>query len=158
MPSFNRRGFLQLLGAAGVTPLLPALPARAAVTTAGFSTSKALWAGIHAKSGSVSKFVSVARNMGLSGSAIQGVGTRSIGVRVAAAAVANPLPNVASAGKASLPSAVSSPTERLKAARNILRDFERGLTSEAGEEEPAADHDAALEHSAPQSGDWPVRD
>jgi hypothetical protein len=48
---------------------------------------------------------------------------------------------------------VSSPTERLKSSRNILRDFGRGLTRDAREEEPAADQGAAHKKSAPESGD-----
>jgi hypothetical protein len=86
LPEFNRRGFFQLLAAVGATTLVPALPARAVVTGGGASVSKMLWAGLYAHSGSAPKFVGVAKGMGLSYAAIQGVSARSVGVRVAAAA------------------------------------------------------------------------
>lgn len=91
MPRFNRRGFLQLASAAGVAPLLPALPSAVAAKAVGSSHAKALWAGIHAKSGSAAKFGTVARNMGLSNAAIQGVSAKSICVRVVIASTTNPV-------------------------------------------------------------------
>lgn len=131
MPNFNRRGFLQLLGAAGVAPLLPALPTRAMATTAGGSISKALWAGIYAKSGSVPKFAGVAQSMGLSNAAIQGVSARSVGVRVVLAAATNPIARTAVTGKATMRANASSQSEPWNAARNILRDVERATSTKA---------------------------
>jgi len=93
MATFNRRGFLQILGAAGAAPFLPALPGRAVAGARGVSTSKALWAGIYAKSGSVPQFLKVARGMGLSDAAIRGVGARSVGVRVSVAAAGHAGPS-----------------------------------------------------------------
>ena len=83
MPSFNRRGFLQLASAAGIAPLLPALPAPAVAATGKSAISKALWTSLYAQSGSASGFVNVAKGMGLSNSAIQGVSARSVGIKVA---------------------------------------------------------------------------
>ena len=138
MPNFNRRGFLYLLSAAGVAPLMPALPARAAAATASGSVSKALWASIYAKSGSASKFVGVARNMGLSNAAIQGVSARSVGVRVAVAAAANPITHTAGSHSAKGP----WQTKRLDMFRDVVRDTESAISIEADEEVEVADLDA----------------
>lgn len=86
MTTLNRRTLLQVLGGAAMSPYLRALPATAASKGAGVSASKALWASLYANSGSSAEFVSVARTMGLSNAAIQGVGGRTIGVRLALAA------------------------------------------------------------------------
>ena len=48
MPTLNRRGFLQSLSAAGVVPLLPALPAAAAAPV-GHSSIQYVWASYFAK-------------------------------------------------------------------------------------------------------------
>jgi hypothetical protein len=133
MPSFNRRGFLQLLGAAGLTPLLPSLPARAVATSASASTSKALWAGIYANSGSVPKFLSVARNMGLSNSAIQGVSARSVGVRVALTAATNPITKISGSSKTTWSSSTSPQADPLNAARDIMHKVKRALPVETAE-------------------------
>lgn len=142
MPSFNRRGFMQLMSAAVATPLLPSLPARAVAATASASTSKALWAGIYAKSGSVPKFLNVARNMGLSNAAIQGVSARSVGVRVAISAATSPISRIAGTGQATLPSPISSQAEQLKASRDIVHDIERALSIETDEAAATVDQDA----------------
>lgn len=127
MPNFNRRGFLQLIGAAAATPLLPALPGRAAV--AGASHSKALWAGIYAKSGSVPQFLAVARGMGLSDAAIRGVGARSVGVRVSVAAMGQSI-----SGSSRVQAASSG--EGLEGARALVRDLLK---------EPEEDIDTAVD-------------
>lgn len=92
MPSFNRRGFLQLASAAGIAPLLPALPAPAVAATGKSAISKALWTSLYAQSGSASGFVNIAKGMGLSNSAIQGVSARSVGIKVAINAATPSLP------------------------------------------------------------------
>ena len=88
MPDLNRRGFLQIAGAASVVPLLPALPARVAANS--LSPAKALWAGIYAKSGSAAKFAGVAQGMGLPPAAISGVSARAVGVRAVVGAINAP--------------------------------------------------------------------
>ncbi len=135
MPSFNRRGFLQLISTAAVTPFLPAMPTRAVAATASGSTSKALWAGIYAKSGSASKFVGVARNMGLSNAAIQGVSARSVGVRIALAAAA--------------PSAPAQGTGNLS--RDIIRKIEDHLTTESDMEEGLVEDDSETASDLPDT-------
>ena len=142
MPSFNRRGFLQLLSAAGAAPLMPALPAGAVSASAKTSVSKALWSGIYAKSGSATKFVSVARNMGLPSSAIQGVSARSVGVRIAVVAAANPIGQSPGAGHASLPSTTPANTEAMDSARNFVRDLRRSLSDSADGTVVVVDEDA----------------
>lgn len=89
----KRRRFLQVLAAFGAAPLLPALPAMPASaatsgTVSASAASKALWAGLHANAASSSKFVSIARTMGLSNTAIQGVAARTVGVRLPISALA----------------------------------------------------------------------
>ncbi|MEO9517804.1 MAG: hypothetical protein ABJH45_09605 [Paracoccaceae bacterium] len=129
MPDFNRRGFLQLAGAAGITPLLPALPMRAVAATTSASTSKALWAGIYTKSGSVPKFVEAARGMGLSNTAIQGVSARSAGIKIALSTATSPITRMHATTRASLPSQAKG----LKADRNLLRNLEGRLPFETDE-------------------------
>lgn len=152
MPNFNRRGFLQVLSAAGMAPLLPSLAGRAA-TASGVSHSKALWAGIYAKSGSASKFVGTARGMGLSTGAIQGIGARSVGVRIALAAATKPIARGAIANQGALPQPTSS-SRRLDATRDVLRDLKRVLTDEAGEGLVAEDLDAKVS-DVPSVADLP---
>jgi hypothetical protein len=65
MPKFNRRHFLQILGAAGLAPALPALRAPAAVS-GGATHAQMMWASMYARSGSAAKFASTAQTMGLS--------------------------------------------------------------------------------------------
>ena len=87
MPDLNRRSFLQIAGAAGVSPLFPGMVGSGAgVAKSSVSTSKALWASLYSNSGSVTEFVGFAKNMGLSNTAIQSVSARSLGIRVALAA------------------------------------------------------------------------
>lgn len=97
---------------------MPALPGRAVAGASGVSASKALWAGIYAKSGSVPQFLSVARGMGLSDAAIRGVGARSVGVRVSVAAAAKTAHRVSGMGD-------TGPS-----AREIVRGIERVLRRE----------------------------
>lgn len=127
MPQFNRRGFLQLAGAASLAPVLPTLPARAAAASATISPAKALWAGIYAKAGSTGQFVEAARGLGLSQSAISGVSARTLGVRVAVRAVAQTMPP---AHTTSLPAPMRAKPAALKRPCDVLRRIERVLTVE----------------------------
>lgn len=115
MPQLSRRSFLQFLGATGLAPVLPMVPAPATAAVANASNlaatgggaasaSRALWASLYANSGSTAEFVGVARNLGLSNSAIQGVSARSIGVRVALAATTDKLAQVGAETLKSTPS------------------------------------------------------
>ena len=150
MPSFNRRGFLQLLGVAGVAPLIPALPARAAATGGSVSTSKALWASLHATAGSTGKFVNLAKGMGLSNATIQGVSARSIGVKIALATAPNALTK-AGRPKLGLPSV--SKSKPLKVSQNIKRTLKRAILTDTDDETQAADitEDHPLNDAVPPS-------
>jgi len=129
LPDLPRRGFLQLVGAAGLTPFLPAIPAKAAVTS-GASVSKALWAGMYANSGSTAGFVSMAKNMGLSNTAIQGISARSVGVRMSLVAAEK----LTSAGAKPLPSRASS-KENISSVRDTIeRTFDRRIDRHSGDE------------------------
>jgi uncharacterized protein (DUF1501 family) len=72
MPNLNRRRFLQMTGAAGLAPALPAMPA-AAVASGPATHAQLLWASLHARAGSAAGFADVTRLMGLSSQAAQGV-------------------------------------------------------------------------------------
>jgi len=136
LPSFNRRGFLQLLGAAGVAPLVPAIPARAAALGGGISTSKALWASLHANAGSTGKFVILAKGMGLSNATIQGVSARSIGVKIALATAPNALTKTGTP-KLGMPTVPKG--KPLKIVQNIKRALKREILNDIEDETPAAD-------------------
>ena len=126
MPNLDRRGFLRLSGAAGLVPFLPSVPARAVAATTNVPTSKALWAGIYAKSGSVPRFASVAGNMGLSNAAIQGVAARSVGVKIALSAAVNPITRAGNAVFRIEP----VKADRLNNTGNVLRDIENAVLDE----------------------------
>lgn len=127
MPSFNRRGFLQILGAASIAPLIPTVPMRAAATGAVPSTSKALWAGLYSNAGSTSKFVGIAKGKGLSNAAIQGVSARSIGVKIALASAPKALSDLA-VRRPRLPSPAKPRT--LKVPGDIKQTLKRTLLDE----------------------------
>ena len=142
MPSFNRRGFLQLASAAGVAPLLPALPAPAVAATAKGSISKALWASLYAHSGSASKFVNVAQNMGLPNAAIQGVSARSIGVKVAMSAAAPTLQRSAVASQTAPPNKQLG--DVLEAPRKLMQQVNKSVQSKAGNPQGLTHQDTDL--------------
>ena len=129
MPNLNRRSFLQVLGAVGFSPYLPSLPVGAAAAKGGAATSKALWASLYANSGSATEFVGVARNMGLSNAAIQGVGACSIGVRLTLAATTQKLTHAAT-------KAIKSATTPELGVSKIRHQIERAIQNIA-EPEPA---------------------
>ena len=153
MSNINRRGFLQVLGAAGLSPFLPGMPARAAVAGGGVSASKALWASLYANSGSMSEFVGVAKNMGLSNTAIQGVSARSIGVRVALAASTETL---TSTGAKTIRPTLSSSGREFSARQHVERAFEHclsnGTDETADEEVENFDEESPIEDSGQQIG------
>ena len=128
LSTINRRSFLQVLGAASLAPILPALPARAAVASGGASASKALWASLYANSGSMSEFMGVARNMGLSNTAIQGVSARSIGARAVLAASKEKL---TSASMKTVRPSLSPSGERLNLRNHVEQAIENCLPTEA---------------------------
>lgn len=136
MPSFDRRKFMQLLGAASVAPFAPAMPVRAARASA--SLSKALWAGIYAKSGSAENFVHVARGMGLSNSAIQGVSARSVGARIAFGAATQSVPTVARNGATTVTSSRGAQRDPLASGRRWAQKLDELVTPEKDAIEPAA--------------------
>ena len=142
MPSFNRRGFLQLASAAGVAPLLPALSAPAVAATAKGSISKALWTSLYAHSGSASKFVNVAQNMGLPNAAIQGVSARSIGVKVAMSAAAPTLQRSAVASQTAPPNIRFS--DALETPRKLMQQVNKSVQSKTGNPEGLTHQDTDL--------------
>ena len=74
MTEFNRRRFLQIAGAAGLAPVMPALPARAAVAApAGSGAAQMLWASLYANAGATPNVTGLARAMGITPHAAQGV-------------------------------------------------------------------------------------
>ncbi len=84
MSSFNRRRFLQVAGAAGLAPMLPSLPTRAAVASSGATNAQMLWASLYGQAGSAPAFAGLTGQMGLSSTAAQGVYAKLGGTQVLA--------------------------------------------------------------------------
>lgn len=142
MVDVNRRGFLQILGATSVAPILPANAVKAAAAPT--STSKALWASLYAKASSKAEFIGLSRNLGLSNAAIQGVSARSIGVRVMASAITNPV--------AATQIASPSPTDMPRLRINIKDTLEKYFW----DDEQPVQHSSTKEkpsQTAPRSND-----
>lgn len=86
MPQLNRRRFLQAASAAGLIPALPALPAGAAATAPSAMTSaQMLWAKLYANAGNAPNVTGLARAMGISSDAAQGVYAKLIQKNILAA-------------------------------------------------------------------------
>ena len=73
MPKVNRRLFLQMAGAAGLAPAIPALPAGGLMANGATSTSKMLWASMGARAGNASHFAGIAGSLGVPPKAALGV-------------------------------------------------------------------------------------
>ncbi len=82
MPKLNRRRFLQVATAAGLSPALPAFSGGAAAGTGTASHSQMLWASLHARAGSPQAFARVTSSMGLTPRAATGVSAKIIQGRV----------------------------------------------------------------------------
>ena len=100
MPKFNRRSFLQMIGAASLAPAIPSLPAQAA-TAGGASHAQLLWASMYRRAGSASKFARVTQGLGISATTTQRLQAKLVGSRVLMAEgavraqrVARPAPRV----------------------------------------------------------------
>lgn len=136
MAELNRRNFLHLLGAAGFTPVVSSLPIQAASTGSTMSSSKALWASIYAKSDSKAEFISFTRSLGLSNTAIQGVSARSIGVKVTASSIAQPIPQT------TMPNHTRPSSNGLKRVRAKMKDtLEKYFTDEDHKAMTAVEHE-----------------
>lgn len=75
MLKLKRRRFLQIIGAAGVTPAIPALPAGAAEPAPApvARHSQMLWASLAKQGGTAPSMVGVSKAMGVSGTATRGI-------------------------------------------------------------------------------------
>ena len=135
MPSLSRRGFLQVVGFTSLAPFLPSMPVRTAAASGGMSASKALWAGLYANAGSTTEFVGLAKNMGLSNKAIQGVSARSIGVRVA---LATSTEKLASSTTKSMHQGVGSQSRWVKTRSKVKRVLEHCFSDETKETKKTA--------------------
>lgn len=135
-----------MFGATALAPFIPGFAAKTAASKGGLSASKALWSGIYANSGSMNEFVGVARTMGLSNSAIQGVGARSIGIRVALAA------SLEKAGAASIRKmrpALSTGNSKMDTRRLLQSWFDREVEQDS--ENLLASENGSLEEEAASS-------
>ena len=145
----NRRGFLQSFSAAGITPLLPPIPVSVLAAPARASTSAGLWAAIYAKSGNTTKFINVARNMGLSNSAIQRVSARAVGVKITAAALSNSMTRLA-------PSPTFLSTDPLSAPKDLIQNVDR--LASLGSDDRATPLLSGSPRQAPDDADLLTRD
>jgi len=84
MPKLNRRRLLQMIGAAGLAPALPAVPVGSAVPRA-VTPAQMLWAGMHARAGSGPEFIKVARSIGVAPKAARAIYAKLPAARVLAA-------------------------------------------------------------------------
>jgi hypothetical protein len=87
MLEMKRRRFLQMIGAAGVAPAVPTMPARTAVTATG-THSQMLWAAMYKNANTGPKVVGLARTMGISTNATVGVYTKLVQANVLVARTA----------------------------------------------------------------------
>jgi hypothetical protein len=123
MPELNRRRFLQVVSAAGLAPVMPALPVSAAAPR-GVTTAQMLWASMHARAGSVQNAVGVARSMGIHSTAARGIYTKLAHSGAMAAHGASHLGRVAHARPAPVRPA---PTGQAPHARSFQVDMDRVL-------------------------------
>lgn len=127
MPQLNRRRFLQMAGAAGLAPAIPALPAAA---PRGATTAQMLWASLYAKAGNAQTANGLASAMGISSEAAQGVYARLVQTQVLTAHSAGLLRHTARP----LPTAVpTTPTTNAVKSRSIRVDVKKLLTEDAAE-------------------------
>lgn len=122
MPELNRRRFLQAASAAGLAPLIPALPVQAATVSRSASTAQMLWASIYARAGTAQNAVGVAQSLGVQGAAAQGVYARAIQSGAMAAHGATRIGRLASAR--SVPGRIPSPRQAPNP-RSMRLDLER---------------------------------
>lgn len=73
MPALNRRRFLQFASAAGLAPMIPTLPARAAVASGAATSSQMLWASLIARAGNAKSATDLASAMGIPQKSAQGI-------------------------------------------------------------------------------------
>lgn len=85
MPELNRRHFLQMASAASLVPAIPALPASAATAPSAMTSAQMLWAKLYANAGNAPNVTGLARAMGISSEAAQGVFAKLIRTQVLAA-------------------------------------------------------------------------
>lgn len=124
MPELNRRFFLKMAGAAGLVPVLPALPAAA---SGGATSSQMLWASLYARAGSAQGFAGVTQTMGLSGQAAQGVYAKVIGSHALAAQGATQLSRVVRPA----PAVVAAPSSaKAVNRRSIAAEIDRFLAED----------------------------
>jgi len=138
MSDLNRRRFLQIAGAAGLAPALPALTATTAVAAPVGTSSQMLWASLYQRSAALDGVAGVARTMGVSGTAANGVLAKLVEVNVVAAQtaanIARAVPTVSAAKP--LPSVGAVETPRIKV------DVVKFLTEDSVEQEELDSLDA----------------
>ena len=106
MPNLNRRLFLQMTSAAGLAPVLPALPANSAVVARSASSSQMLWASLFAKAGNVKSAADVARTVGVPNAVAKNIYTKLTAANI----VAIPGSQVLGQASKSAPHVSSAPT------------------------------------------------
>jgi hypothetical protein len=85
MPNLNRRNFLQMISAAGLAPALPAFATTGVGASSGMSSAQMLWLSMYKRAESASELTSLAKSMGISTEAAQGVYAKLIRTHALAA-------------------------------------------------------------------------
>ncbi len=78
MPTLNRRSFLQGLSAAGIVPMLPAMPAMAAPVAAGHSSIQYTWACYYAQMNNACSVSQISSALGVPPEVAQGLFDRLV--------------------------------------------------------------------------------
>lgn len=124
MPQLNRRRFLQAVSAAGLVPMIPALPVSAAAAPAGATSAQMLWASLYARAGNAQNAAGLARAMGIPMKSAQGIYAKLVQSNIVAANGATSLGHVAR----SRPSVLATP--KPVESRTIKFDLEKLIDEE----------------------------
>lgn len=135
MPKLNRRIFLQMTGAAGLMPVLPASRIAAAPKVA--THAQMMWASLYARAGNVKSAADVARTMGVSGAAARGIFSKLAAANLLSAPGAHMLGHMTtSPSKAGVVKSKASKLELRDMLRNALEEDEpEALEDEDSSEE-----------------------
>ena len=148
MPELNRRRFLQVVGAAGLAPAIPALPVQAAAAPRAATAAQLLWASMYARAGTAQNAVGVARSLGVRSAAAQGVYANAVQSAAMVAHGATRLGRVASARSAAVR---MSPARKAPNPRSMRMDIERLIGKDRDELADPTDVEQIVENLEPDT-------
>lgn len=143
MPEFNRRRFLQIAGAAGLAPVVPAFPSAAA--SPALTSSQMLWASLCKQNAALE---CAAHTMGVSGAAANGVVTKLVQANVVAVQTAANMTRAVP----STPVISKLPSMKAVQAPSVQVDVVKFLTEDRlDEDETVKEHDCNEAETTPSS-------